>query len=76
MATTPTTLTVVLADTHSTYVAAVYENERLPYRRRTVQIELTPKQRDLLSPRKVGVLQGKEVYEQIIDSWLETKEQS
>ena len=68
---TPRTLTVVLADTHRTMVSIVYENDHMPYRRRTVQIELTPEQREALAPRYLG-RDGKEAaHEEVLDCWLE-----
>jgi len=61
----------ILADTHRTYVAVVHENEHVPYRKRIVTIELTPEQMEVIKPRKVGEMQGKEVYEELLDVILE-----
>lgn len=66
-------VTFVLANTHRTYVAIVHENEHVPYRRRTVTIELTPEQVALLEPRVVGIDGGKEVYEEHLACWLENE---
>lgn len=66
-------VTFVLADTHRTYVAVVHENEHVPYRRRTVTIELTPEQVAQLAPRRVGVSQGADVYEETLTCWLENE---
>ncbi len=64
-------LTVVLADTHRTRCAVVFECEHLPYRRRTVQVELTPEQVRALRPHVVGISDGKDVYEEVAGCWLE-----
>lgn len=64
-------LTVVMIDTWRTRLAIVHENEYITYRRRTVQIELTPEQQKLLAPRKLGVDCGKDVHEEMGESWLE-----
>ncbi len=61
----------ILADTHRTYVAIVHENEHVPYRKRIVTIELTPEQMEAIKPRKIGEMQGKEVYEELLDVILE-----
>ncbi len=61
----------ILADTHRTYVAVVHENEYVPYRKRIVTIELTPEQMEKIKPRKIGEMQGKEVYEELLDVILE-----
>ena len=70
----PTTLTVVMADTLVTSTAIVHENEHRPYRRRTVQIELTGKQRQQLQPRYTGHSNGQATHEEYIDAWLEPVE--
>jgi hypothetical protein len=67
-------LTVVLADTHRTHMAIVHENECMPYRRRTVQIELTPEQMAAIAPRVVGSDRGQDVHEELVTSWLENKQ--
>lgn len=64
-------LTVIMANTWTTYGAIVFENEWRPYGRRTVQIELTPEQVEAINPREVGWNEGKPVYEIILQSWLE-----
>lgn len=66
-------VTFVLADTHRTYIALTHENEHVPYRRRTVTIELTPEQREQLKPRSVGVRLGTDVTEEVLTCWLENE---
>lgn len=66
-------VTFVLADTHRTSIAIQFENESIPYRRRTVIIELTPEQVALLTPRHVGVANGAPVKEEILTCWLESE---
>lgn len=68
---TPRVLTVVLADTQRTRDSIVYEEEHLPYRRRTVQIELAPEQRAKIELRKVGSNGVEPIYEEIAGCWLE-----
>ena len=65
------TLTVVLADTHATYMSLIHNQEQRPYRRRTVRIELTAKQRRLLTPRETGQIRTGPVYEEQLECWLE-----
>ena len=67
----PKTLTVVFADTHRTMIAITYENDHMPYRRRTVQIELTPQQRAALEPRVLGYDRNEVVREELMTCWLE-----
>lgn len=61
----------ILADTYRTYLATAFDNEHVPYRKRIVTIELTPEQMEAIKPRKVGVDQGKDVYEEVLDVILE-----
>ena len=68
---TPRMLTVVLADRHRTVSAIVNENEHVPYGRRTVQIELTPEQREAIAPRCLFPGGRSPVHEHILDCWLE-----
>lgn len=67
-------LTVIMLDNHRTYIAVVYENDHIPYGRRTVQIELTPEQMTQITPRKLGVINGKDKFEEIGPCWLETEQ--
>lgn len=67
----PKVLTVVMADRTATYISLVHENEHQPWRRRTVQIRLTPEQREQLRPRPTGTINGQEQTEAIVDCWLE-----
>ena len=71
----PRTLTVVLADTFVSEIAREFEGEHRPYERRSVQIELTPEQREKLKRRKVGVRGGETMREVIIDCWLEPEDE-
>ena len=66
-------VTFVLADTHRTYVAAVHENESVPFRRRVVTNELTAEQVAQLAPRVVGQSGGKDVLEETLTCWLENE---
>lgn len=70
----PRTLTVVFADTHRTMIAVSFENDHIPFRRRSVQIELTPEQREQLAPRCVGESRGHDVHEELVTCWLEPVE--
>ena len=67
----PDTLTVVLADTQGTYLAAVHENEHRPYQRRTVQIRLGDEQRNALRPRHTGMNGARHTHEEYLETWLE-----
>ena len=60
----------VLADTYRTYVAHVYENEHMPYRRRVVMISLTPEQEAAIAPQVVGMDSGVEKHEEIIECFI------
>ena len=71
LANVPDTLTVVLADTHATYMAIVHENEHRPFQRRTVQIRLTNEQRRELRPRHTGMNRGQATHEEHLTAWLE-----
>lgn len=64
-------LTVIMLNTQRTCITITCDNEWVPYGRRTVQIELTPEQLETLKPRHVGQNQGKDVYEEIGQVWLE-----
>lgn len=66
-------VTFILADTHATHIAAVYENEHRPYRKRTVSIELTPEQVAALKPRPVGVLNGVEQVEELLECFVDSE---
>ncbi len=70
----PRVLTVIMVDTTATYIAARFDDERIPYGRRTVQIELTPEQREKLLPRQTGVIKGRTQYEAVLTAWLEPLE--
>lgn len=66
--------TVVFADKYVTYIGQVFEGgQHCPYQRRTVQIELTEEQVKQLQPRVVGQNKGKEIKEEVFDSWLEVE---
>lgn len=56
-------------------VRTVYydENEHVPYRRRTVTVELTPEQVAQLKPRVVGHSSGADVREEILTCWVENE---
>ena len=64
-------LTVVLANTYDTMIAISYENEHRPYKKRAVQIELTPEQEALIRPRVLGNNGGVEFREEVLECWLE-----
>ena len=64
-------LTVVIGDTWTTTCRLEHENEWVPYKRRVVKIELTPEQEALLEMRIVGLNKGADIYEEILDSWIE-----
>jgi hypothetical protein len=66
-------VTFVLADTHRTSVAIQFENEHIPFLRRTVTIELTPEQVAQLSPRRVGIANGVDAFEETLTCWLENE---
>ena len=65
------TLTVVLIDSLRTRMAVIYENDHVPFRRRTVHVRLTPEQLAVLAPRPVGTESGQVVYEELGAVWLE-----
>ena len=65
-----------MADTYRTYIAAVHENESFPYRKRIVQIELTPEQLEQLKPRVTGWDSGSEMHEEILDCWFEKEKET
>lgn len=67
----PRVLTVVLADTQRTYIAVTFEGEAIPYRRRTVHVDLTDGQRAALAPRCTGANGGNDTYEEIAGVWFE-----
>jgi hypothetical protein len=69
-------LTVIIADTWSTTMRLQHENECIPYRRRTVHLDLTPEQCSALDLRIVGRTGIKDVYEEILQCWLEGGEMS
>lgn len=62
---------VVMLDTHRTRMAVIHENEHIPYRRRLVEVYLTPEQEELLEGRKVGIEAGEPVFEEIGPMWIE-----
>jgi len=64
-------LTVIIADTWSTTMRLQHENECVPYRKRTVHINLTPEQCSALDLRIVGRSGIRDVYEEILECWLE-----
>ena len=64
-------LTVVMLDTQRSYLALVHENQSIPYRKRLVEIELSPEQVDKLTPRKTGSNGTKNTYEERGEIYLE-----
>lgn len=64
-------LQVIMADTHSTTCRIQFENEWAPYKRRVVTIELTPNQVSQLQKRQVGIQNGTEIFEEILDCFIE-----
>lgn len=75
MADAPKVLTVVLADTWTSYVTLMHTGEHMGWYCRTVHIELTPEQRALLTPRNVGHGDGKDKFEEIVSVFLESEDQ-
>lgn len=71
MSEAPKILTVILADSGPTDIALTFENECRPFVRRTVQIELTHEQRELLRPRSTCRIGEKDIYEHVERCWLE-----
>ncbi len=69
-----TTLTVILVDSTATDIAITHQNEWLPFRKRTVHIELTDEQMKMLEPRHTGTINGKPQFEVIGEVWLESEE--
>ena len=61
---------VVMLDRLRTELAIKYEGQAIPYRRRLVEIELTPDQVEALTPRRVGKRCGEVVYEERGDVWI------
>lgn len=64
-------LTVIMADSMPTSIAITYENSWLPYKYRTVHVELTPEQIELLKPRNCGRINGTDIYESVSNIFLE-----
>lgn len=64
-------LTVVFANTYRTYIGVVHENQFFPYEKRTVQIEFTEEQKELLKKRFVGSSGNEKMYEEIFEAWIE-----
>lgn len=64
-------LTVILANTWSTYLAMAHEGERRSYQKRTVQIDLTPEQLAKIEPRYVGDNGTTKMKEDIMECFLE-----
>jgi hypothetical protein len=66
-------VTFILADTLGTRIALTHENEWIPYKRRSVTIELTPEQVAQVTPQKVGEWERKPVLEEIVTCFLENE---
>lgn len=66
-------VTFILADTVSTYLALVHENEHKPYRKRTATIELTPEQVAAIGIRETGFVSGVEKHEEILECFVENE---
>lgn len=62
---------IIMLDTHRTRIALVHENEHIPYRRRLVEIVLTPEQEALLQPLCVGTEGGNDVFEEYGPAWFQ-----
>ena len=67
-------ITFIIANTWETAMRLNFENECVPYRKRIVTIDLTPEQKEKLILRKVGVDRGQDVYEEIIECFIENEE--
>ena len=68
------TLSVIIEDRYRTYIGMVHEQQIVPYGRRTVQIQLTPKQNAQLECNELGKASGTTVHEVIRECWLETED--
>jgi hypothetical protein len=66
-------LTFIIADTWHTVMCLQQENEYVPYRKRTVTVELTEKQKEQIKKKQVGDSGMKPVYEEIIDCFIENE---
>ncbi|NIN00516.1 MAG: hypothetical protein GTO24_21260 [candidate division Zixibacteria bacterium] len=64
-------LTFILADTLSTRMALIHENQIRPYIKRSVRIDLTPEQIKLVEPRAVGTEGASKIYEEILEIFVE-----
>lgn len=60
-----------MADTWTTCMSLQYENESRPYKRRTVVVELTPEQEEMIRPRVVGQRGNGAVYEELLECRIE-----
>ena len=69
-------ITFVLADTYSSYMRLVHENKSVPYSKRIVQIELTPEQMEKIKPKFIGKKGKEEIFEEILECWLEPVEET
>ena len=67
-------ITFIGADTLRTYIAAIHENEQVPYKRRSVTIELTNEQLAQLEIRTLGHANGTDWKEEIISCFVENEE--
>jgi hypothetical protein len=65
-------ITFVVADTWATTARLQHENEYVPYKKRTVQVELNHEQMEKLKLRKVGDRYGSSVFEEILDCFIES----
>lgn len=72
----PKRLTFILSNSFDAYVKTVHLNCQGSVHRRTVRIELTDEQREMLEPRKTGSSNGVDQYEVIDDCIIEPVEVS
>lgn len=64
-------VTFIIADTYRAEVAMIHEGQTCPYRKRSVTIDLTDEQIAAISPRRVGKRGPDEVYEEVLECFIE-----
>ena len=68
-------ITFIIADTWETEARLRYENEHVPYKKRTVTINLTDEQLKQIQCEKVGKESDVDKLEEIIDCFIENEQE-
>ena len=64
-------LNVIMLDRWRTEISVIHEGQAVPHGKRLVQVELTPEQVALLTPRETGISCGQPRYEEYGDLWFQ-----